>query len=71
MNTAVYMLTADASVTAAVFGLEHLISYCNYTKRSFGRTSRGQGRRLPRDAQLQAWGGKPEAEASLLLPVSL
>ena len=24
---------------------------------------------MPRDAQLQAWGGKPEAAASLLLPV--
>ena len=34
------------AVAAAVFGLEHLISYCNYTKRSFGPTSRGQGRRL-------------------------
>ena len=43
---AVYMLAADAAVAAAVFGLEHLISYCNYTKRSFGPTSRGQGRRL-------------------------
>ena len=40
------MLAADAAVAAAVFGLEHLISYCNYTKRSFGPTSRGQGRRL-------------------------
>ena len=26
---------------------------------------------VPRDAQLQAWGGTPEAAASLLLPVSL
>ena len=26
---AVYMLAADAAVAAAVFGLEHLISYCN------------------------------------------
>ena len=26
---------------------------------------------VPRDAQLQAWGGKPEAAASLLQPVSL
>ena len=26
---------------------------------------------VPRDAQPQAWGGKPEAAASLLLPVSL
>ena len=26
---------------------------------------------MPRDAQLQAWGGKPVAAASLLLPVSL
>ena len=44
---AVYMLAAAAAVAAAaVFGLEHLISYCNYTKRSFGPTSRGQGRRL-------------------------
>ena len=43
---AVYMLAADDAVAAAVFGLEHLISYCNYTKRSFGPTSRGQGRRL-------------------------
>ena len=24
-----YMLAADAAVAAAVFGLEHLISYCN------------------------------------------
>ena len=29
MYTAVYMLAADAAVAAAVFGLEHLISYCN------------------------------------------
>ena len=43
---AVYMLADAAAVAAAVFGLEHLISYCNYTKRSFGPTSRGQGRRL-------------------------
>ena len=41
---AVYMLAADAAVAAAVF--EHLISYCNHTKRCFGPTSRGQGRRL-------------------------
>jgi len=40
------MLAADAAVAAAVFGLEHLISYCNHTKRCFGPTSRGQGRRL-------------------------
>ena len=26
---AVYMLAADAAVAAAVFGLEHLISYCS------------------------------------------
>ena len=26
---AVYMLAADAAVAGAVFGLEHLISYCN------------------------------------------
>ena len=32
--------------SVAVFGLEHLISYCNYTKRSFGPPSGGQGRRL-------------------------
>ena len=37
---------ADAAVAAAVFGLEHLISYCNHTKRCFGPTSRGQGRLL-------------------------
>ena len=37
---------ADAAVAAAVFGLEHLISYCNHTKRCFGPISRGQGRRL-------------------------
>ena len=37
---------ADAAVAAAVFSLEHLISYCNHTKRCFGPTSRGQGRRL-------------------------
>ena len=43
---AVHMLAADAAVAAAVFGLEHLISYCNHTKRCFGPTSRGQGRRL-------------------------
>ena len=41
-----YMLAADVAVAAAVFGLEHLISYCNHTKRCFGPTSRGQGRRL-------------------------
>ena len=46
MYTAVYMLAADAAVAAAVFGLEHLISYCNRTKRCFGPTSRGQGRRM-------------------------
>ena len=40
------MLAADAAVAAAVFGLEHLISYCNHTKRCFGPTSGGQGRRL-------------------------
>ena len=39
MYTAVYMLAADA-VAAAVFGLEHLISYCNHTKWCFGPTSR-------------------------------
>ena len=43
---AVYMLADAPAVAAAVFGFEHLISYCNYTKRSFGPTSRGQGRRL-------------------------
>jgi len=43
---AVYMLAADAAVAAAVFGLEHLISYCNQKKRCFSPTSRGQGRRL-------------------------
>ena len=43
---AVYMLAADAAVAAAVFCLEHLISYCNHTKRCFGPTSRGQRRRL-------------------------
>ena len=37
---------ADAAVATAVFGLEHLISYCNHTKRCVGPTSRGQGRRL-------------------------
>ena len=42
----VYMLADAAAVAAAVFGLDHLIIYCNYTKRSFGPTSRGQGRRL-------------------------
>ena len=69
---AVYMPADAAAVAAAVFGLEHLISYCNYTKRSFGPTSRGQGRRLCHAMpNLQAWGGKPEAAASLLLPVSL
>ena len=36
----VYMLAADAAVAAAVFSLEHLISYCNHTKRCFGPTSR-------------------------------
>ena len=36
----VYMLAADAAVAAAVFGLEHLISYCNHTKWCFGPTSR-------------------------------
>ena len=41
-----YTLADAAAVAAAVFGLDHLISYCNYTKRSFGPTSRGQGRRL-------------------------
>ena len=43
---AVYMLAADAAVAAAVFGLEHLISYCNHTERCFGPTSRGLGRLL-------------------------
>ena len=43
---AVYMLAADAAVAAAVFSLEHLIRYCNHTKRCFGPTSRGQGCRL-------------------------
>ena len=42
----VYMLAADAAVAAAVFSLEHLVSYCNHTKRCFGPTSRRQGRRL-------------------------
>ena len=28
-TAAVYMLAADAAVAAVVFGLEHLISYCN------------------------------------------
>ena len=42
----VYMIAADAAVAAAVFSLEHLISYCNHTKRCFGPTSRGQGCRL-------------------------
>ena len=50
MNTAVYMLTADASVTAAVFGLEHLISYCNHTKRCFGPTSRRRHSRGERES---------------------
>ena len=40
------MLAADAAVAAAVFGLEHLIIYCNHTKRCVDPTSRGQGRRL-------------------------
>ena len=40
------MLAADAAVAVAVFGLEHLISYCNHDTRCFGPTSRGQGRRL-------------------------
>ena len=40
------MHAADTAVAAAVFSLEHLISYCNHTKRCFGPTSRGQGRRL-------------------------
>ena len=39
---AVYMLAADAAVAAAAFGLEHLISYCNHTKRCFGPTSGGK-----------------------------
>ena len=39
MYAAVYILAAGA-VAAAVFGLEHLISYCNHTKRCFGPTSR-------------------------------
>ena len=43
---AVYKLAADAAVAAAVFSLEHLFSYCNHTKRCFGPTPRGQGRRL-------------------------
>ena len=30
MYTVVYMLAADAAVAAAVFGLEHMISYCNH-----------------------------------------
>ena len=43
---AVYMLAADAAIAAGVLSLEHLISYCNHTKRCFGPTSLGQGRRL-------------------------
>ena len=43
---AVYMLATDAAVAAAVFSLEHLIRYCNHTKRCFDPTSRRQGRRL-------------------------
>ena len=38
MHTAVYLLLVLLYSAAAVFGLEHLISYCNYTKRSFGPT---------------------------------
>ena len=68
---AVYMLADAAPVAAAVFGLEHLISYCNYTKRSFGPTSRGQGRRLCHAMPNYRPGEVPEAAASLLLPVSL
>ena len=44
------MLDADAAVAAAVFGLEHLISYCNHTKRCFGPTSRRRHSRGERES---------------------
>ena len=50
MYTAVYMLAADAAVAAAVFGLEHLISYCNHTKRCFGPISRRRHSRGERES---------------------
>ena len=46
----VYMLAADAAVAAAVFGLEHLVSYCNQTKRCFGPTSRRRHSRGERES---------------------
>ena len=46
----VYMLAADAAVAAAVFGLEHLISYCNHTKRCSGPTSRRRHSRVERES---------------------
>ena len=44
------MLDADAAVAVAVFGLEHLISYCNGTKRCFGPTSRRRHSRGERES---------------------
>ena len=45
------MLAAAAAVAAAaVFGLEHLISYCNHTKRCFGPTSRRRHSRGERES---------------------
>ena len=59
---AVYMLAVDAAVAAAVFSLEHLISYCNHTKTVLRpHLPRARLSLVPRDAQPQAWGGKPEA----------
>ena len=49
MYSAVYMLAADAAVAAAVFGLEHMISYCNHTERCFGPTSRRRHSRGERE----------------------
>ena len=68
---AVYMLAADAAVAAAVFGLEHLVSYQPHQTVLRPHLPRARASLVPRDAQPQAWGGKPEAAASLLLPVSL
>ena len=48
--TAMYMLAADAAVAAAVFGLEHLISYGNHTKRCFGPISRRRHSRGERES---------------------
>ena len=69
--TAVYMLAADAAVAAAVFGLELDLLLQPHQTVLWPHLPRARASLVPRDAQPQAWGGKPEAAASLLLPVSL